>query len=198
MHLIDTVITRVSLFMSRVGGVLLLLAALLVSIEILGRKFWALPFSVGTELSTYALAVGASWSFAQALLQRAHVRIDVLRNLLPPLARTWLDILALVSLAAFALLLSWHVWETVATSWSLGAKENTPLATPLVIPQVLWFWGMAWFAAVALVETVRACAALARGDMNALNRIAAPLGVEDEIDEALSEAGRAARYEGLG
>jgi TRAP-type mannitol/chloroaromatic compound transport system permease small subunit len=193
---IDTVITKVSLVMSRVGGVFLLLAALLVSVEVLGRRFLFLPFSVGTELSTYALAVGASWSFAQALLQRAHVRIDVLRSLLPPRGRTFLDIVALVSLAAFALLVSWHVWDTVETSWSLGARENTPLATPLVIPQLLWFWGIAWFAAVALVETVRACAALARGDMNAVNRIAAPLGVEDEIDEVLPET--RARYEGTG
>jgi TRAP-type mannitol/chloroaromatic compound transport system permease small subunit len=193
---VDTVITKASLVMSRVGGVFLLLAALLVSVEILGRKFLFLPFNVGTELSTYALAVGASWSFAQALLQRAHVRIDVLRNLLPPLARTFLDIVALVSLAAFALVVSWHVWDTVQTSWSLGARENTPLATPLVIPQLLWFWGMAWFAAVASVETVRACAALARGDMNAVNRIAAPLGVDDEIDEVLAET--RARYKRAG
>jgi TRAP-type mannitol/chloroaromatic compound transport system permease small subunit len=195
-HVVDAVITKVSLVMSRVGGVFLLLAALLVSVEILGRKFLFLPFSVGTELSTYALAVGASWSFAQALLQRAHVRIDVLRSLLPPLARTSLDIVALVSLAAFALIVSWHVWATVETSWSLGARENTPLATPLVIPQLLWFWGIAWFAAVALVETVRACWALARGDMNTVNQIAAPLGVEDEIDEVLAETG--ARYKGTG
>lgn len=197
MQVIDSVITKVSLVMSRAGGVFLLLAALLVSVEILGRKLLFLPFNVGTELSTYALAVGASWSFAQALLQRAHVRIDVLRNLLAPRARTLLDIVALVSLAAFALIMSWHVWDTVAISWSLGARENTPLATPLVVPQLLWFWGIAWFAAVALVEAVRACSALARGDMNTVNRIAAPLGVEDEIDEALSETGRA-RYEGLG
>ncbi len=182
--------------MSRVGGVFLLLAALLVSVEILGRKFLHLPFSVGTELSSYALAVGASWSFAQALLQRAHVRIDVLRNLLPGWARTALDLLALVSLAAVALVLSWHVWDTVATSWRLGASENTPLATPLVIPQLLWLWGLLWFAAVAVVETIRAFAALARGDMSAVNRIAAPPGVEDEIDEALGARG--ARFEGLG
>ena len=82
-HVVDSVITKVSRVMSRMGGVFLLLAALLVSVEILGRKILHLPFSVGTELSSYALAVGASWSFAQALLQRAHVRIDVLRNLLP-------------------------------------------------------------------------------------------------------------------
>lgn len=197
MHVVDSVITKVSLVMSRMGGVFLLLAALLVSVEILGRKILHLPFSVGTELSSYALAVGASWSFAQALLQRAHVRIDVLRNLLPASARTSLDIVALVSLAAFALILSWHVWDTVETSWRLGARENTPLATPLVIPQLLWFWGTAWFAAVAMVETVRACSALARGDMNTVNRIAAPLGLEDEIGEALSESGRA-RYTGTG
>jgi TRAP-type mannitol/chloroaromatic compound transport system permease small subunit len=193
---VDTVISKVSLVMSRVGGVFLLLAALLVSFEILARKFLFLPFNLGTELSTYALAVGASWSFAQALLQRAHVRIDVLRSLLPPLARTSLDIVALVSLAAFALIVSWHVWATVETSWSLGARENTPLATPLIIPQLLWFWGIAWFAAVALVETVRACWALARGDMNAVNQIAAPIGVEDEIDEVLSET--TARYKRTG
>ena len=196
MHVVDTVITKVSLVMSRVGGVFLLLAALLISVEILGRKFLFLPFNVGTELSTYALAVGASWSFAQALLQRAHVRIDVLRSLLPPPARTFLDIVALVALAAFGLIVSWHVWDTVETSWSLGARENTPLATPLFIPQLLWFWGTAWFAAVAIVETVRACSALARGDINTVNRIAAPLGVEDEIDEVLAET--RARYKGTG
>ena len=196
MHVVDTVITKVSLVMSRVGGVFLLLAALLISVEILGRKFLFLPFNVGTELSTYALAVGASWSFAQALLQRAHVRFDVLRSLLPPPARTFLDIVALVALAAFGLIVSWHVWDTVETSWSLGARENTPLATPLFIPQLLWFWGTAWFAAVAIVETVRACSALARGDINTVNRIAAPLGVEDEIDEVLAET--RARYKGTG
>ncbi|MGH6920600.1 MAG: hypothetical protein ACREJ0_23185, partial [Geminicoccaceae bacterium] len=62
MHLVDTVIAKVSLVMSRVGGVFLLLAALLVSLEILARKVLFLPFNIGTELSTYALAVGASWS----------------------------------------------------------------------------------------------------------------------------------------
>lgn len=191
MQIADTIITRGSLVMSRVGGVFLLLAAFLVSTEILGRKFLLLPFNVGTELSTYALAVGASWSFAQALLQRAHVRIDFIRRLLPLPARTFLDLLALASLAVLGLVLSWHVWGTVQTSWSLGARENTPLATPLVIPQLLWFWGIAWFAAVAIVETLRACSALLRGDTSALNRIAAPLGADDELEEVLSGTGGA-------
>lgn len=182
-------VAAVSLVMSRVGGTFLLLAACLVSFEILARKLLLLPFNVGTELATYALAVGASWSFAYALLQRAHVRIDVLRRPLPQAARSALDLLALGSLVAFGLILSWHVWGTVQTSWNLGAKENTPLATPLVIPQALWFWGIAWFTAVAALETVRAAWALLMGDGETLNRIAAPLGVEDELEDAVAKTG---------
>lgn len=182
-------VTSVSLVMSRVGGTFLLLAACLVSFEILARKLLLLPFNVGTELATYALAVGASWSFAYALLQRAHVRIDVLRRSLPQAARSALDLLALGSLVAFGLILSWHVLGTVQTSWKLGAKENTPLATPLVIPQALWLWGIAWFTAVAALETVRAAWALLLGDGETLNRIAAPLGVEDELEDAIAKTG---------
>lgn len=180
-------VAAVSLGMSRVGGAFLLAAALLVSFEILARRLLFLPFNVGTELSTYALAVGASWSFAYALLQRAHVRIDVLRRPLPPLARAVLDILALTSLVVFGLILTWHVWGSVQMSWRLGAKQNTPLATPLVVPQGLWLWGIAWFTAVAALETARTVWALVRGDAATLNRIAAPLGVEDELDEALAK-----------
>jgi TRAP-type mannitol/chloroaromatic compound transport system permease small subunit len=181
-------IAGISLAMSRVGGLFLLVAAMLISIEILIRKFLFLPFNIGTELSTYALAVGASWSFAYALLQRAHVRIDVLRGRLPASARTFLDLLALVSLVVFGLILSWHVWGTVATSWKLGARENTPLATPLVIPQFMWLLGIAWFTLVAGIETARAIGALVRGDRAMVHRIAAPLGVEDELGTVLAPA----------
>lgn len=191
MLLLERVIARISVLMSRAGGVFLLFAALLVSFEILIRKSLLLPFNAGTELSTYALAIGGSWAFAQALLQRAHVRIDVVRRLLPPPLRIALDFLALLALVALGLMITWHAWHTVGTSWRLGARENTPLATPLVIPQALWFWGVAWFTLVAAFETVRAGMALLQGDSVALHRIAAPVGLEEEIEEALAEAAAA-------
>ena len=78
MHRLEAVLTRISLWMSRIGGLCLLAAAVLIAFEILARKFLLLPFNVGTELAAYALAIGASWSFAYALLHRAHVRIDVI------------------------------------------------------------------------------------------------------------------------
>jgi TRAP-type mannitol/chloroaromatic compound transport system permease small subunit len=181
-------ISMVSLWMSRIGGGCLLLAAILIAFEILARKFRLFPFNVGTELAAYALAVGASWSFAYALLHRAHVRIDVLYRLLPPWARAALDLLALMSLAALALVLAWHAWATLQTSISLGARENTPLATPLALPQGLWLAGLLWFAFVALQQTAVVILALLRGDLGTVTKVAGPVGYEEELDEALAEA----------
>jgi TRAP-type C4-dicarboxylate transport system permease small subunit len=186
---LERIVAAVSLWMARVGGLLLLLASALISFEILARKFFALPFSVGNELSGYALAIGASWSFAYALLHRAHVRVDVLRGLFPPLGRTILDVLALISLGALALVLCWPAWGTVEISLQLGARENTPLGTPLIVPQGLWLFGLLWFAFVCLEQCVLVLVALLRGDNQTVERLSAPVAAEvTEVEEAIAKA----------
>lgn len=181
-------VTAISLWMARAGGCLLLLVSVLISIEILARKLFLLPFGIGTELSAYALAIGASWSFAYALLHRAHVRIDVLRNLLPPVLKALLDFLALLSLAALALVLTWYAYDTAETSWALGARENTTLGTPLIIPHGLWLVGLAWFALVCLEQLAVALLAFARGGVPALIQQAGPAAVEEELGDVLTLA----------
>jgi TRAP-type C4-dicarboxylate transport system permease small subunit len=178
----------VSLWLARAGGFLLLLAAIVIAIEIVGRKLFLLPFSIGNELSTYALAISGSWSFSYALLNRAHVRIDFLRNLGNQTIRTVLDVLALLVLGAAALVLARYCWDTVEASWSLGARENTSLGTPLIIPQGLWFFGLLWFAFVCLEQIVFVAIALARRDLAGVAAHAAPPSVDDEIEEALEAA----------
>lgn len=178
----------VSLWMARAGGCLLVIVSFLISFEILARKLLLLPFGIGTELSSYALAIGASWSFAYALLHRAHVRIDVLRNLLPTAMQALLDLLALLSLTALALVLTWYAFDTAETSWSLGARENTTLGTPLIIPHGLWLVGLAWFALVCLEQLAAALLALARDGAAAVIRHAGPAAPEDEIGDVLALA----------
>jgi len=186
---LERIVAAVSLWMARAGGLLLLLASALISFEILARKFFALPFSIGNELSGYALAIGASWSFAYALLHRAHVRVDVLRGLFPPLGRSFLDVLALISLGALALVLCWPAWGTFETSLQLGARENTPLGTPLVVPQGLWLAGLLWFAFVCLEQCVLVLMALLRRDHETVERLSAPVAAEaTEVEEALAKA----------
>jgi len=186
MSRVHAVVAAISLRMARAGGALLIIASAVITFEILARKFFLLPFNVGTELSTYALAVGASWSFAYTLLHRAHVRIDVLRNWLPPVARASLDVLALVSLTAVAVILAWYLFDTVEASWTLGARENTSLGTPLILPHGLWFIGLVWFAVVCVEQLVTVLGAVLRGDVDAVTAKAGPTGVEEELEEVLA------------
>jgi TRAP-type C4-dicarboxylate transport system permease small subunit len=175
----------VSLWLARAGGLILLASSVLISAEILARKLIVIPFSIGTELSSYGLAIAASWAFSYALLNRAHVRIDIVRNWTPPGIRFGLDVLALGALAAVALILSWFAWDTVQTSWELGARENTSLGTPLAIPQGLWLAGLLWFAFVCIEQLVMVGLALLRGDRAGAAALVATADVADEIEEAL-------------
>jgi TRAP-type C4-dicarboxylate transport system permease small subunit len=121
-------------------------------------------------------------------LRRAHVRVDVLRKPFPPTGRCLLDILALLSLTALAFVLSYFAWQTAATSWIFQARENTPLATPLAIPQGLWFLGISWFALVAAEQSVMAVLAFARGRVAEAIQIAGPVGVAEDLEEISSSS----------
>lgn len=178
-------VAAISLWMARIGGLMLVGSAVVITMEILARKVIHIPFSVGTELSSYALAISASWSFSYALLNRAHVRIDVIRNWTPPTVRFCLDVLALGSLGGVAMILAWFAWDTVDTSWTLGARENTSLGTLLVIPQGLWFVGLIWFAFVCLEQLGLVALAIMKGNRAGAAAIVTPPDVADEIDEAL-------------
>jgi len=58
--------------------------------------------------------------------------------------------------------------------------RSTPWQTPIWIPQAVWLTGLTLFAVVAIVLAARAVAACRRG-ARAVNAIAGPLSLEDEI-----------------
>ena len=64
------------------GGALVFVAALLIGVDVLMRKFLARSIGGADELAGYALALGTAWSLGAALLERAHIRIDSLYVLL--------------------------------------------------------------------------------------------------------------------
>ncbi|MBO0906096.1 TRAP transporter small permease subunit [Jiella sonneratiae] len=186
--MLETTLRQISLVMSRLGGGMLLAAALLVAVEVSLRMSRLVIFSVGTELSSYALAVGAAWSFAHVVFERAHVRVDVVSQRLPPLPRAFFDVLAMASLAVVGFLLTLAAWTTFATTLALDTHSNTTLATPLAVPQGLWVAGIGWFTFIAAYRTATAAAALLRRDLAEVTRIAAPPSAEDEASEAALDA----------
>ena len=169
----------------RAGGVLMLAAALLVSVDVIARKFFNVTAGGADELSGYAFAIATAWSFAFVTLDRMHVRVDALYRLLPmPLARVT-DLLSSLALAAFALLLARYGFNVVEASWTMSARSNSALSVVLWVPQLLWWLGIALFVAACLQQSGRAALALARRDWQ---RVAAIAGARSALDDAAEEA----------
>lgn len=174
------------------GGVLLLAAAITVSVDVIARKIFNVSLGGADELSGYAFAIGSAWAFAFALLRRANVRVDALYQHLPPKACAVLDIVALAALGVFVAYLAWYGWDVLATSWSLSAKSNSALKVPMWIPQALWVAGLALFLATLALLLARALQALFTADWPKIHEL---LGARSILEEADEEAAYAHRLE---
>lgn len=182
----ERVIAAISRWMARVGGFLLLGAAILIAVEVVGRYTQWLLVSLGTELSAYILAVGATWSLAYVVFERAHVRVDVIAQRVPPGAKAVFDLLALLSLVVVGAVLTMGAGEMLATSLRLGSKSNTTLGMPLAIPHGAWSFGLLWFTFVSAFRLVQATLVAVKRDFLATSRIAGSPSVDDEVEEAIA------------
>lgn len=170
------------------GGLLILAAAVLVSVDVILRKLVSVTVGGADELSGYALAIGSTWSFAFVLLHRGNVRIDALYQLLPRALAAVCDMLAILSLLVFVSLVAWHGGSVLAHSWNVGARSNSSLAVPLAIPQALWWMGYAWFVLCGVVLLLRGATAFVVADWNDVNRLMGARSIEEEAADELSSA----------
>ncbi len=179
---------RGSIAAAMAGGALILGAAVLVSVDVLLRKFARVTLGGADELSGYALAIGATWSFAYVLLNRGNVRIDALYQHLPKAAAAVCDLLAVASLLGFVSVVTWYGAGVVSESWRISAHSNSALAVPLVVPQALWWLGYAWFVICAVLQLLRALLPLLAGDWSGVNRLIGARSIEEEAAEEVASA----------
>jgi TRAP-type C4-dicarboxylate transport system permease small subunit len=164
--------------------------SVLTCIEIIGRRFFSFSFQGIDEVSGYAMAVVSAAGFTYALGTRAHMRITLLFPYLPPVARSVLNVVALLTLAAMAVFCAVRGFAEVQASigvekgdwWdpAIWRRANTPMQTPLWIPQALWFAGLALFATAATACAVHAIGLLFR-DRYQLDRLYGPQTLDEEI-----------------
>ncbi len=167
------------------GGALTIASVLLITFDVLARAFLGFNTGGADELSSYAFAISTSWALAFATLQRANVRVDVIYQYFPVRISALLDWLALVSLGVFMVFLTYYAFEVAATSLAQNSAANTPLATPLWIPQGLWVLGLMWMCMVVALMLLRASMALVTGDIELVKEIC---GVRSSKEEAEEEA----------
>ncbi|MFG1461967.1 TRAP transporter small permease [Xanthobacter sp. DSM 24535] len=165
------------------GGALTIASVLLISFDVLCRKFIGWTTGGADELSSYAFAISTSWSLAFATLQRANVRVDVLYQYMPVRVAAVLDWLSLVALGTFMGVLTYYAYDVVGTSIAQNSHANTPLATPLFIPQGLWFLGLVFMCVILAMMLLRASVALVTGDIETVKSIAGVRSTQEEAEE---------------
>jgi TRAP-type C4-dicarboxylate transport system permease small subunit len=169
------------------GGALVLLAAVLIAIDVLLRKFLALSIGGADELAGYALAIGTTWGLGAALLDRAHIRIDSLYLLFPQKLRLMLDLVALVLLVGFFALVAWHGTSVVSQSWTSESRSQSALETPTVIPQTLWLVGLVVFVAIGVLLLADVLRAIAAGNQRAATRLIGTRSAEEEVQDEIRD-----------
>jgi TRAP-type mannitol/chloroaromatic compound transport system permease small subunit len=176
----------------RCAGAAIFASAALVSVDVLGRKFFSVSVGGADEISGYAFAIATSWALAFVLLERANVRVDALYIHLPKPLTALLDLLALLTLGLFVLTLGWFAGKVLEDSLLFATRANTPLGTPLWVPQLLWLLGFGLFAFAWLPLVLRVTLALFGGDLAQVRALA---GARTLAEDAAAEAAHTADIE---
>jgi len=171
MDSLSAISRRVSRWGLWFGGALVLLAAIVIGIDVLMRKF--------------------------LLLDRAHIRIDSLYVHFAPALRIALDLAGLALFLAFFGLVAWHGIGVAEQSWTAASRSQSALETPTVIPQVLWLAGLAVFLASGILLLVQALATAIGGRLGDAVRLVGTRSAEEEVEEEIRDIReRAAREAG--
>ncbi|MBN8413811.1 TRAP transporter small permease subunit [Halomonas cupida] len=181
---LDARLARLSRGAALAAGYGALVLSGLITFEVLARKFFAFSLQGVDEIGGYVLAIGVAASFAFALTQRAHTRVDVLLTRLPQGMRALLNAVAQLLLCGFSLFMLWRGAATLGETIEFSSLASTPLQTPLWIPQSLWLIGLSIFALVTLRAAGKALSQLCRGRFSQLNADCDPPSADDELDQA--------------
>lgn len=176
---------QIAVILALVAGGAVAVLAILIVVDIAARSLFRFSLQGTDELGGYTLALTGSLGLAYTLIRRGHPRIDIGFRLFPPRMRQVLHVVALATLTGFALFMSQHAIDEFRGTIAFGSVTNTPLQTPLWVPQVFWVAGTCFFALTALVMTVHGALLIGQGRGREVETLYGPLTVDEELDEYL-------------
>lgn len=168
------------------GGALVLIAALLIGVDVVMRKFFTMSIGGSDELAGYSLAIGTSWGLAATLIERAHIRIDSAYMLFPRLMRAVLDLVGLALFLFFFGMMAWRGLGVVEQSWTSGSRSQSALQIPTILPQSLWLAGLVLFLVVGLLLLLQGAISLKKSDWAGIGRSIGIRSAEEDVDEEIA------------
>ncbi len=178
-----TIVKKICFYGIIVQGLLLFFMSFYICADVLMRKLFSYSIRGSIELSSYTLAVMSGWIFAYALLTKSHVRIDILYNKFSIKFKLILDVLSCLSLLIFFIPLTYYSYHFFYTSWEKKSVANTPLQTPLWIPQGLWIVSLIFFVIVIFVLLLRILILIAKKDFLQAYKVGGISSLEEEIEK---------------
>jgi TRAP-type C4-dicarboxylate transport system permease small subunit len=178
---------RIEDLLAMVFGAVFLALSVVVAFETVSRKVFNVSIQGADELGGYALALGSTIAFSLALMGRNHIRVDVFHEMFSRRVQATLNWLSIVALAAFGSFIAWVAWRVIADTLQYRSTAQTPWATPLIIPQSVWYAGLVTFALIAIGYALRATQLLASGRLDTLNHDFHPKSAKEELKEELED-----------
>lgn len=184
MHRAHQLTERVSRLLAWVaGGIVLFGCAVPISIDVVSRAVIGRTLLESFEISGYALAACIGLGMGYTVTSKANIRVDILTAKLPGSLRIVFDLAAAIALAVIAVALAWYAYDVLAESWKLGARSQSTLRVPLILPQGIWWLGFVWFATVACLTPLFAIMRLLVRDRQGAETLISNPDLSDEIRE---------------
>ena len=139
---------RLSTLIEQIAGLFLAAITVLVFASAIGRYAFAAPIPDAFDTARLLLGVAVLWGFASVGYRGAHIKVDLVAEVIPARLCFWLDLLASLILLLFTLLLAWMLLGRVESAYA-SAEATFDLRLPV------WPWLAAiWAGVVASVFTI--------------------------------------------
>lgn len=176
--------TRLSRWMAWLaGGIILFGCAFPIAIDVMTRAVLGRTVLESFEISSYAFAACIGLGMGYTVTTKANIRVDIFSARLPRRIRMVFDIAAALALALTALAFAWYTFDVLQQSWKLGARSESTLRVPLLLPQSIWWLGFVWFATVACLTPLFALARLTAKDLEGAEALVSNPELSDEIKD---------------
>lgn len=175
----------ISLRLVWLSGALLILAAAIVTVDVIVRKVFGYSMAGADELTGYAFGISIMLSLSYAMIHRSNIRIDAAYQYFPSPLRAILDIFGMILLVGFIGFVAWRAGFLLSDTFEHWSRSITPLRTPLAIPQTLWFLGMAFAVITGITLIIVGLIGILKGDWKTVNqRLGIPT-VDEQIKDEI-------------
>jgi TRAP-type C4-dicarboxylate transport system permease small subunit len=121
----------------------LLIMLVLIAIDIVTRSVFHFSFEISDEIGGYMLVAITFFSLAVCHVNGSFHEVEFVQARLSERGRTVSRLIFGVMALFVCGLLTWQFWRFAMSSWRFGDEAPTLLATPLWLPKMSMFLGMA-------------------------------------------------------